>query len=379
MLDEDLKILTFDMSEKKQKIMSRFLLGLAFLCVSIIGVQCSQKPMVDLSEFGHDDLLNKAYLKGVVIDSTEMLNPFQIETYDDYLFVSEPNNLLVSVYDLNENKVVRKIINKGKGPEELLSISSLQVYNRNLVAYCAGTKVIHVYDIAQLFDSIFSPVKVIQIESSMCDNARMLNDSVIVYNSAPPARVVYDLIESDSIYRIGDYSFLNNINHVPDTWLSQVFRNRMVCNGKSGKYALFNMFTDVVEFYEDTSLVKVLIGPDKFDADLELHNSGNISMVRGKLGSTRDAYRSVYSNDEYIFASYSGTFVKDERYSLDQIFVFDWNGEPISRVLLDLPIESFCINFKNKKLLGFNFQMGYPRLISYDLTDLLDQLLNKHE
>lgn len=176
------------------------------------------------------------------------------------------------------------------------------------------------------------------------------------------------------MYSVGDYSFLSNNNEIPEAWLSQVFRNRMVCNSKSNKYALFNMFADVIEFYKDTSLVWVLKEPDKFDADVEFYTGGNISMVQGKLGKTRDAYRSAYADDDLIFVGYSGDFVKNEKYSLNQILIFDWNESPIYKVTLDIPIESFCVNFRNNKLLGFNSQKGYPYLISYDITDLLQML-----
>lgn len=353
------------------KKMLKFLQLKFLLMILVVCMQCSKEPLHQIDEFEHSDFLNEISLKGTVLDSTEIQNPFQIETYNDYLFVSEPGDFLVSIYDIKKNKIVRRVVNKGRGPGEMISVSSLQVYKDNLYVYCAGMKVINVYDIADLFNPAFNPIKTIPIESTMCDNAKILNDSVVVYNSSYPARVIYGQYESNLMYSVGDYSFLSNNNKVPEIWLSQVFRNRMVCNSKSNEYALFNMFTDVIEFYKDTSLVRVLKGPDKFDADVELVTRGNISMVQGKLGKTRDAYRSVYANDDVIFVGYSGDFVKNERYSLNQIFIFDWNGSPIYKVTLDIPIASFCVNFKNNKLFGFNFNKGYPYLISYDITNFI--------
>lgn len=58
-------------------------------------------------------------------------------------------------------------------------------------------KVIYVYDIADLFNPAYNPIKTIQIGSAMCDNAKILNDSVVVYNSSYPARVIYGQYESN--------------------------------------------------------------------------------------------------------------------------------------------------------------------------------------
>lgn len=195
-----LKRMTYNFSLNRKSLtkkMSKFLSIKIMFFLAFVCVQCSKEPLHQIDEFDHSDFLNEISLKGMIIDSTEIQTPFQIETYNDYLFVSEPGDFLISIYDLTKNKIVRRVVSKGRGPGELISVSSLQVYKDNLYVYCAGMKVIYVYDIADLFNPAYNPIKTIPIGSAMCDNAKILNDSVVVYNSSYPARVIYGQYESN--------------------------------------------------------------------------------------------------------------------------------------------------------------------------------------
>ena len=78
-------------------------------------------------------------------------------------------------------------------------------------------------------------------------------------------------------------------------------------------------------------------------------------------GKQRDAYYNPVAADDVFFVLFNGNFVDDENYTnrSNQIFVFDWNGKPLERLILDNGIISFTVNSQKRKIYGISDMPEY--------------------
>ena len=93
-------------------------------------------------------------------------------------------------------------------------------------------------------------------------------------------------------------------------------------------------------------------GPDRFD----IYGLNYKSKFYGYTDNKNKwAYTKVKSYGKYIFALYNGQYVNKDSYSKNnKLLVFDWNGKPVKYFELNVPIENFAIDYKNKIIYAFS-------------------------
>lgn len=77
----------------------------------------------------------------------------------------------------------------------------------------------------------------------------------------------------------------------------------------------------------------------------------------------------VATSDKYVYLLYSGRNFKEvglKAFEGSTIYVFDWEGNPIQKYILDIPITYLCVNPKDTELFAFS-NMPEPTLVKFDL------------
>lgn len=122
------------------------------------------------------------------------------------------------------------------------------------------------------------------------------------------------------------------------------------------KVVLPYRFLDAIEIYNLKTGSSVAIhGPEAYDVD---YRPLGTQMI--KTEKTRIAFVHGTVTNEYIYLSYSGR----KRYSSDYyygncIFVYDWGGNPVRKLILNRYIQGLAVSKDNKTLYAFDVKTGF--------------------
>ncbi len=122
------------------------------------------------------------------------------------------------------------------------------------------------------------------------------------------------------------------------------------------KIVLPYRFLDAIEIYNIKTKSSVAIhGPEGYD--VAYSPMGN---QMTKTEKTRIAFVHGTVTNEYIYLSYSGR----KRYSSDyyygsSIYVYDWDGNPVRKLILNRYIQGLVVSEDNKTLYAFDVKTGF--------------------
>jgi hypothetical protein len=306
-------------------------------------------------------------LKSDSISIREILNPFDILYSNDLLFISlaSGNNLFL-VYDLFNNKVRGEYIGKGRGPQELLGIQSISknAKQNTLTLYDAITSKYIVCSIPDLEKDSLYIIKSGEAKlNPYKEQVLYTNDSSITYLGLE-TRLVSQNSVGQKIGSFGDYKIYNN--NEKEMWIHKIYKAQIAYNEKTNQFAIFDRLTDKVEFYNDQKLTKVVSGPDSFKEEYKIISTGGGYALGHYRDKTRIAYGCVVSNSKSIFALYSGETFGNDGIHHNTIIQFDWNGNPVRIYNLDIPVNSFDVDWTHKIIYGLNTE-NTPIILKFQM------------
>ena len=283
-----------------------------------------------------------------------VLRPFFLVQIDDSTFVFQDNKS-VNVFNwinLSSGKVISGV-NIGQGPDEILSSTSLLYRHNKVLSY----------------DSFKKKMSEIVVSS---DTTLAIKE---VFMTDPEIRILYVVNQLDStVFATGEFD---------DYWLVE-----MNIDGKIISAIDFPIWEETKDIskYTRTSLfrmTKMANSPDNKKVVAVTSSQGVISFLnrtesgikeykqinyyapkfnvteRGVTAFSRDnveGFKAVDCDDMYIYTIYSGrTFNSHQsiNYHCEHLLVYDWDGNPIRRYILDLPIYNTIIyNKKTNSIYG---------------------------
>jgi hypothetical protein len=83
---------------------------------------------------------------------------------------------------------------------------------------------------------------------------------------------------------------------------------------------------------------------------------------------SKAGFQCLDSNQDYVYTLYSGKIKEDflNDPTTSHLLVFDWEGKPVKRYFLNMPLSTFCLNAAGDKLYGIAF-MPETTIVQYDL------------
>lgn len=138
------------------------------------------------------------------------------------------------------------------------------------------------------------------------------------------------------------------------------------------------LFTHIVHPSEE----KIIIVYRYADIIVGIDFNGNILFQRQgpdmiQESPSQDFKKNTYASFKYIknklFGLYNGGYVrknpKDKPKYSENIFVFDWQGQPIANLQLEHPTYTFALDKENKKIITYATDLG--ELVSYEIPSFL--------
>jgi hypothetical protein len=284
------------------------------------------------------------------------------------------NNMEAQVLLIDKKNQLSYMFGKtGEGPGRFLRASNIMpVDNKHVGIYDLQKRLIYNFNIDSIFQrnddympdilmkhiSAFSPLQI----------DRLNENKFVALDVGATGLNRFVLLDSngDIISKEGELPKKRN-EQISDGVHGFAYWGRVTANPKENKVAICTNYAGIIQIYDcNTDEVKLLKEHNLFLAYYN-ENAGRF----GVNSQTRWGYISIDSNSTHIFALYSGlnqvenpdgAFTKS-----NIIHVFDWNGNPVVRLIVDRQLNYICVD--EDILYGYDGNIG--DILEARVTDIL--------
>jgi len=266
-------------------------------------------------------------------------------------------NTFLYYYSLNKSGLSNGHVGKGRGPGEAMAPIAIGVNGNRL----------------WLQDITLRRVFVI-------DKRNLINKTTHVSFNEYPLKNDYYMIDfkdsthffsvgfRDSKYKIQEIDLISGkvineygkIDKTPGNvslrLFKSIYQSFIFTKPTGDKLVLPYRFLDAIEIYNINTGSSVAIhGPEGFN--VEYKPMGDLMI---KTEKTKFAFVNGTVTNEYIYLAYSGI----SRYNPDYyygncIYIYDWDGNPIRKLILDRYIQGMAVSKDNKTLYAFDVNSGF--------------------
>lgn len=231
-----------------------------------------------------------------------------------------------------------------------------------------------------LYKNIFWAHDIIKEQFDMVDIDKVLKGEkdpkkylkVIPFNS----NYYWDaLIDTDKIVSFGDYDSdyklgfynINKLKYI--SYKLPYGKNQDISRSQKNSYESFlftkpdfsrfvipSRYSDLIEIYDQTKDSSFVIrGPEGFKPMISILNGTDGKELAARNEQTRFAFVKGKTTNEYIYLLYSGNLHNSEFHDYGRyIYVYDWNGHPVKKLILPNYINDFVVFSDNNILYGYN-------------------------
>jgi hypothetical protein len=265
-------------------------------------------------------------------------------------------------YYLNRGFFSKGYLKHGRGPNECLGPFSAGFCSDFFWVYDITLKKILIMDKIEAINSI-TPKKLNEFtfEANAYDIDFIDNQQFYATGITNTKNKIEEinLISGNIKNAYGSFSFLPEdlpIDGIKDSFLSYIH-----IRPSGGKLVLPYRYTDVIEIFDinnDFSNIAIQ-GPEQFEVEFEIGTrAGQHYMVKTK--ETRKAFVNGTVTDDYIYLLFSGHSRQDKNWSYGKyIFIYDWKGNPVRKLVLDRYVHAFTISEKDNVIYSYDMKTGY--------------------
>lgn len=334
----------------KNKIMYSY--GIVALSMFLVSSCTKQKGYLDSTLFSIEDFGEPIPLKGreVIFDEI-LMKPVKITLIDSFLLMKNINTeQCIHLFNLNSRKKVGERITFGTGPDEMIDPRIIGLYNNKVWILDKNRYVLNEYNSNCFFlgDSLKVDKKI--SFPDFCNSVVPLSGKGFVsltFNQKDKRLLFMNTIGKEP-YLKGEYPMVENLASPMEK--IEGFIGDIVTSLLGDRIVVTYKRTDLIDIYDkEGNLLRRMHGPDHFLP--EIHQDGE------RIGSNpgqqdREAYFWPLAVGEHFFVLYSGKESKRGDYLINKIFVFDWDGDPVTYYSLDTSIFDFAVDSKKKKIYG---------------------------
>jgi len=311
------------------------------------------------------------HAKVVGFDSivTAPLSIFYIDSF--LLFRHHTGDFFFSLYNLQTNKLVGRFLQRGRGPNEFISLSYWEehiLYNGERWLYMSDINLRSVirFNLTNYLRSDDIDIVTLNQYNDLQMKTHVINDSTFL---------AYMFTQSNNGVRVFYRKYFSTSDQQEEI-------NLTVKN--VGDYDEFDKLGGVVRIREDKKkMVMAAIFMNRvhiFDLEEEKNNitltpndHRDISLselARQSPLQTTIYYADVRTTQDYIFALFHNQLLGEwqRKPKNMEIHVFDWNGLPLYRLQIDEYLASFCVDPLEKIMYAFDYE---ENIYQYDLSKIL--------
>lgn len=326
-----------------------WLCGVVFgVCVCACQQSAKQVQEVD-AYFVMDDFGPVIPLKGEKVPIGEVWKPQDIQVADSLLVLIDMYcDYFVQVHDKYTGKKLNEKLSRGSGPGEFIFCWSTQ-YGRDSV---------WTFDLQMARINVYA------------------RDSFLLGNQVPPARsfrlkgapttvvalpdgtfLASDLADKESLFTLYDASGNRDSTFsiaypevsydIPAELRKNFWENRIYYHAGRDKLVVFYVYTDLLEIYNSHMELECRVqGPDQFAPELGMREMEGHFVHFLQPGISKFSYINSVLTDSEIWTLYMGGIPTEDEKLRQTLLVFDYEGHPLRRYELDMPVTSYAVDEK---------------------------------
>jgi len=327
----------------------KYLLSWCLCCLLFAG--CSTDNEKSLSAI-FKGLQVEAKAEVTKIHSRDITTPLYTECYKNLLICANfHGEKKIRIYDLTTGEIVNEFLNIGKGPDEILNVSSMHIFRDSLIIYCQNSRKIVSTPLEGLFTT---PVK-LTVTSSYGNYSRFL----------PLDKGFFATMTLSD--RFG-YLHLNNkkgnvqvLEYFPDDRISSfeeksIAYQGVLCGNPTGKEFVYgSSFGLIFRFME----LKEKSAKKNKEYIFKMPSYISDSKPQKQNFAVRwanDALRGVLSmtgSDKHCFIlCEENKKVLDKNWRASSVYVFTWEGTPVQKIYLERAVENIAYHASSKSLIA---------------------------
>lgn len=309
----------------------------------------------------------------IEIEAAFFGNPRRIVLFDSLIIIEDDfHGKLFSLIDIKNGKFINRFGKKGKGPNEILFQSSIEIDKlKNTFQFLTlNTYWFYEYSLDDLVNNT-EPIPEKKFELDLGENSRLLSWSFLhgINKFAGTGLFTngkYGIFNSNGTLEktIGEYNISEEHSSYGNYNLGLGYQGPVKVHPNGNKFAHLTYACDLVEvvnFNEDyTYDIK------RFQTWFPVFSESGAYSRDSPRGFSCSAVTS-----DYIYGLYSGhTFTeKGASASLGRlIYVFDWNLNPVASYELDHDVMVFAVSENNKKMYAFSLTTDKVKLVKWNLN-----------
>lgn len=344
------------------------LITILFL-VFIIIVSCEKGKVHPIDIFSESKSISGEDIK---LDRNVLSDPYFFEVFDSiFVSIDVVNNYILNIVDIKNGNQIGRFLERGKGPNELISTTSLHKKSEN--SFYVGNDKIFQYNLKELLsDKDYLPRIIYKNNSNRYIGLDVISfsDTLFLSNSFLVSERKFGLVNEKGDIITTQLTYPDNQN-ISFIFKSLAYEGRIVKHPKKNlfAYAVINTPSfEILELIGDS--IKVLKQFNFSDFSFEtIQFGGDMNSV---VVDENNNYGFLYvkSTSKFIYLLYSGRNEADHRdkvFETPYVLVFDWQGKPITRFILDRDITCFSIGKNDQVLYGLYYDPS-PRIVKYYLN-----------
>lgn len=303
------------------------------------------------------------------IPSEDILNPLYLASAGDYLISANfRTEKAIRIYDLTTARPINDLIHVGRGPNEILNISSMSYADDRLTVYSGNSGSVLTVPYGELHDSV--PEITVSDAIEACSRVLPLAYDQYLLEGCADAHL--KLVD-----RNGDP--LSVFDAYPDDGESRlpgdnrlIWQGHLVGSSDGKKFAFAASAGTIFRFGKvqdngsvDKTKEYVLALPEyTLDSDPSKERYSVIwdeSCLAGTL--------SMAAGSDHCFLLHDpDKLTIDREWRMSTVLVFDWEGNPVVKFHLDKPLEAISYNERENTLIGLTSnERSEPQFVSYRL------------
>ena len=317
----------------------------------------AQKPEIKLS----------IQLSNIKSDDVGM--PIYFACIDSLLIVSGMfNSNFITVYNTNDGKIINSFASKGNGPNEFLGIGGLYFSNDHLLIQSTMPKkmvYVHKNDLLESHISFrgidFKEDIVSYLKISPVSDGLFMGTAMILNNYNENAQFALAGKNGEFLCTVDQYPLNKELKSVPNYDLAMGFQGSITPT-PDGRHALYSgMFHGVLKFFRfngnnPQKIKEYVVDFPKFTSFSNPNDKAyQVAVSKESIAGAI----SVAVSDDLYYILYSR---QPREYKSNIIYVFDFNGEPVKKILLDEPVKAIVYYKKDNSLWAYREMTEGPRI-----------------
>jgi hypothetical protein len=255
------------------------------------------------------------------------------------IFYDRYDKQLITVFDAKNNQFVRRFMNEGHGPEEVIPPLKLFIDNGQLGVFQIQTGALNLYDVKDIVNTGQAPIAVKKVVfKDRPANIKPILSGFVGIGMFDDGR--YRLYDKNAEYigAVGAYPFKGE--EMEPSMRFFIYQGNFCTNGNH--FAFGSSYCDNLEFYRvENNKASLVQKHETTDAKVQFNQ---------KLQIEDDCvmnYKSAYGGEKYCYMLFSGkTYIKQNRRSMlgNKILVFDWQGKYIQTFATETDVVSVCVD-----------------------------------